>query len=124
MDAAGFICSLDWTKPFVLASMVHAKINVNYCYFVAVAYRVTACNRCVTASRNIRIPSKELRAERELLDDLCNITKFLSLSLDGNCLFMVMGDFLHRNLFYPAEQNTCYWTSGSPNFTLWVASTS
>jgi hypothetical protein len=37
MDAAGFICSLDWTEPFVLAFMVHAKINVNYCCSVAIA---------------------------------------------------------------------------------------
>jgi len=61
MGAAGFICSLDWTRPFVLASMVHAKINVTYCCSVAIAYRVTACNRCVKANRNIRIPSKGMQ---------------------------------------------------------------
>ena len=87
MDSAGFICSLDWTKSFVLASMVHAKIKVNYCCSVAIAYRLTACNRCVKANRNIRIPSKELRAERELSDDLCNITKFFE-SESGRKLFI------------------------------------
>jgi len=61
MDAAGFICSLDWTKSFVLASIVHAKINVSYCCSIAIAYRVIACNRCVKANRNIRFPSKSAK---------------------------------------------------------------
>lgn len=77
MDAAGVICSLDWAKPCVLASVVHAKINVNYCCFVAIAYRVTACNRCVKENRYVRITSKELRAGRELLVDLCNTVKLV-----------------------------------------------
>jgi hypothetical protein len=77
VDAAGVICSLDWAKPCVLASVVHAKINVNYCFFVAVAYRVTACNRCVKENRYVMITSKELRAERELSDDLFNTVKLV-----------------------------------------------